>query len=274
MRIARSVASLGLVDIGDHVCWVVPAQDDFHGTARGYLSDGTQLGDKIMVVGPSSAGWPELLAPQSLLVDPAAGGAGPGGVGWDVDALAALVRREAETADRQGFRALRVLAHMDRIWPAGITAEQVADQELRLDAVIGGTAAMVVCAYPTPNFSPSALEQAASVHPHFTGHVERAPSFHLFHDSADCWSVTGVVDAEGADAFGTALAQLLRTTPTLRLRCEGLQLMDAAGLQTLAWAAAALPGRKVLLIGANPVVRKCWDLLGFDDPGVPAELVP
>lgn len=271
MRIARSVASLGPVDIGDHVCWMVPPQDDLRRTAKGYLSDGTHLGDKIMVVGSSSPGWPQLRAPRSVLVDPSAVS---GGVAWDADALVSLVRREAETADRQGFRALRVLAHMDRIWPAGISPEQVADQELRLDALIGGAAAMVVCAYAGRDFPPKVLEQAASVHPHFAGHVTRAPSFQLFHDSADCWSVSGVVDADGAEAFRIALDQLLRTTATLRLRCDGLQLMDVAGMRTLAEATGTLPGRKVLLAGANSVVRKCWDLLGFDDPAVCAELVP
>ncbi|MGW5354145.1 MEDS domain-containing protein [Streptomyces sp. NPDC004031] len=271
MRIARSVASLGPVDIGDHVCWVVPRPGDLRRAARGYLSDGRNLGDKIMVVGPSAPGWRDFRAPHGLLVDPAADG---GGVRWDVDALVKLVRQEAETADRQGFRALRVLAQMDRIWPADITAEQVADHELRLDALTGATAAMVVCAYASPGFAPKVLEQAASVHPHFAGAPAQAPSFHMFSQTADCWSVSGVVDADGAGAFRVAVTGLLRTLATLRLRCDGLQLMDAVGMQTLAEAAAALPGRKIVLERANPTVRRCWELLGYDDPAVPAELVP
>lgn len=271
MRIARSVASLGLVDIGDHVCWVVPRPDDFQRTARGYLSDGTHLGDKIMVVGSSSPAWPEFQDPQGLLVDPVAV---RGGVGWDADALVSLVRQEAENADRQGFRALRVLAQMDRIWPAGVTPEQVADQELRLDALTGGTAAMVVCAYASPGFAPKVLEQAASVHPHYTGPSAKAPTFQMSNEASDCWNVTGVVDADGVGAFRTAVAGLLRHTATLRLRCDGLQLMDVVGMQTLAEVAGAAPGRKILLERANPTVRRCWELLGYDDPAVPAELVP
>jgi anti-anti-sigma regulatory factor len=167
-----------------------------------------------------------------------------------------------------------VLAQMDRIWPAGITAEQVADQELRLDALTGGAAAIVVCAYAGPRFAPEVLEQAASVHPHFAGVPAQAPSFHMFNEAADCWSLSGVVDADGAGAFRVAVTGLLRTLATLRLRCDRLQLMDAVGMQTLAEAAAALPGRKIVLERANPTVRRCWELLGYDDPAVPAELVP
>ena len=270
MRIARSVASLGRVDIGDHVCWVVPQPGDFRQAARGYLSDGTSLGDKIMVVGSSSPAWLEFPPPHGLLVDPAAV---RGGAAWDMDALVALVRKEAETADRQGFRALRVLAEMDRIWPAGITTEQVADQELRLDALTGGTTAMVVCAYASPGFAPKVLGQAASVHPHFAGHIGQQPPFQIFSEAADCWRVSGVVDADGAGAFRAAVTGLLRTLATLRLRCDGLQLMDAVGMRTLAEAAAALPGRKIVLENANATVRRCWELLGYDDPAVPAELV-
>jgi anti-anti-sigma regulatory factor len=118
------------------------------------------------------------------------------------------------------------------------------------------------------------LEQAASVHPHFTGHSAKVPSFQMFNEAVDCWNVSGVIDADGAGAFRTAVTGLLRTTATLRLRCDGLQLMDAVGMQTLAEVAVALPGRKVLLERANPTVRRCWELLGFDDPAVPAELVP
>nr|WSX75017.1 MEDS domain-containing protein [Streptomyces sp. NBC_00899] len=271
MRIARSVASLGPVDIGDHVCWVMPRPGDFRNAALGYLSDGTHLGDKIMVVGSSAPAWLESPAPDGLLVDPVVV---HGGVGWDADELVSLVRQEAERADRQGFRALRVLAEMDRIWPADITAEQVADQELRLDALTGGTAAMVVCAYASPGLAPKVLEQAASVHPHFAGHPAQQPSFHIFSEAADCWRVSGVVDADGAGAFRAAVTGLLRTLATLRLRCDGLQLMDAVGMQTLADAAAAMPGRRIVLERANPTLRRCWELLGYDDPAVPAELVP
>lgn len=270
MRIARSGASLSPIDVGDHVCWAAPPKAEFQRTARAYLTDGTRLGDKIMVVGPPSPAWQlDLPAARGQLVDPAACD-----VGWDADALVSLVRQEAEAAGRQGFRALRVLANMDRIWPAGITPRQVADHELRLDAVIGGSAAMVVCAYAGTRFPTDLLGQAASVHPHFVGDRDAEPSFRVFSGGEDCWNVSGVVDADGAAAFHTAVTELLRTTSTLRLRCADLELIDAAGMRTLAEAAAAFPGRTITVENANALVRKCWELLSYDDPTVPVELVP
>ncbi|MEE4540404.1 MEDS domain-containing protein [Streptomyces sp. V4-01] len=264
------MASLAPVGVGDHVCWAVPAKADFQRAALAYLTDGTRLGDKIMVVGSPSRSWRlDLRGPQGVLVDPSACD-----VDWDANALVSLLRQEAEEAGRQGFRALRVLAHMDHFWPAGLTPRQVADHELRLDAVIGASAAMVVCAYAGSGFLPDVLGQAATVHPHFAGDRDAAPSFQVFSAGEDCWNVSGVVDADGAPAFHTAVTELLRTTDTLRLRCQGLELMDAAGMQALVEASGAHPGRTIMVEDANPLVRKCWELLGYDSPAVPVELVP
>jgi anti-anti-sigma regulatory factor len=270
VRIARSAAALSPMDIGDHVCWVVPPHDEFHQSAGAYLSDGDRLGDKIMVVGSPAPAWPEFRSRRALLIDPAAARAG---AGWDADALVALVRQEAEAAGRQGFRALRVLAQMDGIWPRDIGPEQIARQELRLDALISGSAALVLCAYPSAGFPSGILGQAAGVHPHFAGTRTGMAHFQMFSSGEDCWSVTGVVDADGAIAFHIAVTELLTTTASLRLRCDGLDMMDAAGMEVLAKAAGALPGRKILLESANPTVRRCWELLGYDDPAVPVELV-
>ncbi|MBY8877332.1 MEDS domain-containing protein [Actinacidiphila acidipaludis] len=272
MRIARSVAGLSPVDVGDHVCWVVPAEDEFQRAARDFLRDGAKIGDKLMVLGSVPPAWLEVQSPRALLIDPADA---TGGAGWDTDALVSLVGREAEAADRQGFRALRVLAQMERVWPEGTTPQQVADRELRLDALMGGgTAAIVVCAYPSSVFPPELLEQAGSVHPHFTGRLEQAPAFQLFHSAKGHWNLNGVVDADGAESFHAAVIGLLRNMPVLRLSCRGLQLIDASGMQMLVKAADAFPGHRIMVEDSNPTVRKCWELLGFDDPTIPVELAP
>jgi anti-anti-sigma regulatory factor len=84
--------------------------------------------------------------------------------------------------------------------------------------------------------------------------------------------VSGLVDSEGASAFGTAVIELLSTCDTLTLECENLEWMDAAGMTALAQSARRFPGRQVVLSRANETVRRVWGLLGYDSPVVPVEL--
>ena len=272
MRIAREVATLDSVDVGDHVCWLVAPGDDYHGTARSYLAGGERAGDKMLVVGTPRTRWLERHLPQGLLVDPAVERAG--GRPWDAEALLGLVRREARIADRQGFRALRVLAQMDRMWPDGVSTRELARHELGLDALAASRATIIVCSYQREAFPVAALQQAAGVHPHHAGRRVRMPDFRMFSVSADCWSVSGVVDLDGAAAFGTAVRELLASTSILSLHCQDLRLMDAAAMRALAEAALSIEGRKVLIEGANRTVRRNWSLAGYDSPQIPVELLP
>ncbi|MFE9425886.1 MEDS domain-containing protein [Kitasatospora sp. NPDC006697] len=260
------------MDVGDHVCWLVAPGDDYHGSARAYLVNGQRAGDKMLIVGTPPTRWLEQNLPQSLLVDPAVERAQ--GRSLDAEALLGLVRREAHTAGRQGFRALRVLAQMDRLWPGGATAGELARHETELDALVASQTAMVVCSYAREGFSVSALEQVAGVHPHHAGRRTGMPDFRMFNVDTDCWSVTGVVDFDGATVFGTAVRELLVSATNLSLYCQDLRLMDAAAMQALVQAALSLPGRRVLIKGANRTVRRNWSLAGYDAPQIPVELVP
>ncbi|MHA6765166.1 MEDS domain-containing protein [Streptacidiphilus sp. PAMC 29251] len=256
MRGTRALPTLDLVDVGDHVCWLVEQGDDFTSIARAFLADGALFGDKVLVVGAAE--------------DRRLHGGAAQGLFLDADAL----RREADTACREGFRALRVLAQADRLLPAGASAQTVARHELDLDALVADTGTLLVCAYHRASFGEASLELAVGAHPQQLGTWSMRPDFRMFSAGTDCWSVSGVVDAEGAAVFRTAVSELLARSATVRLRCQELQLMDAAGMEVLADCARARPGRKVVIEGANQTVRRCWTLLGYDTPQVPVELVP
>ncbi|MFC1415488.1 MEDS domain-containing protein [Streptacidiphilus cavernicola] len=296
MRLARDVATLDPVLAGDHVCWLVEPGEDLTPAARAFAADGVLFGDKVMVVGSPDSRWSVDGVARGLLVDPLAERSR--GTAWDGPAVLGAVRREADAACREGFRTLRVLAQMDRLWPAGASPEQVARHELGLDALVADSGAIVVCAYPRDGFSPAALAQATGVHPHHLGRASRAdgvdavdgsaagavpvvpppPGFRLFNAGPDRWSVSGVVDSEGAGAFHTAVSELLSSAPLvdgrpLRLSCEHLELMDTAGMRTLAAAARLLPDRRILVEQANDTVRRCWELLGFHLSQSAVELV-
>ncbi|MFJ8043325.1 MEDS domain-containing protein [Kitasatospora sp. NPDC096147] len=268
-RRSRHLATLDPVEVGDHVCWVTGPDEDFAGTARAFAADGALFGDKVLVIGSPEARWAPGGTARGVLVDPAAERPG-----WDAEAMLGLLRREADTACRQGFRALRVLARMDRVWPEGASPQEIARHELGLDSLVAGGAALVVCAYHRDAFRPGALEQAGAVHPQRLGGHRTPPAFRLFSVAPGCWGVSGVVDSEGAEAFRTALGELFARSATVRLRCEETEFMDAAGMRALAEATRAVPGRRVLLEHANETVRRCWTLLGYDHPLIPVELTP
>ena len=138
----------------------------------------------------------------------------------------------------------------------------------------GRAGALVVCAYRRDPFASGVMEQAAGVHPQHLG--TRRPvalSFRMFSQGPGCWSVSGVVDAEGAEAFGIAVSELVARSATVQLLCEELELMDAAGMRALR-AAAGLPGRRVVLRGVNATVRRPWSLLGFDASAGSMEMAP
>jgi len=257
-----------LVDPEDLVDLV--SYEDFAATAGAFIADAALFGDKVLLLGPAEAigAWPALW-PELVVIDP-----GPG-AGWEPAAIGNLVSRETRTADGQGFRALRVLAQMDRMWPAAPAAGQVVRHELGLDAMIAGGRALMVCAYRAARFDAAVLHQAAGVHPQLLGTSDPvAPSFRMYSQGPDCWSVSGVVDSEGADAFAVALRELVDSSQVLRLRYEDLELLDAAGMRALAEAAASHPGRRIVISGATATVRRAWTLLGHDISSPQVEMEP
>ncbi|WP_033214972.1 MEDS domain-containing protein [Kitasatospora phosalacinea] len=272
MRNSRAVPTLDPVEVGDHVCWLVGPDDDFTTTARAFAADGALFGDKVLLIGAPDTRWSLGGAPQGLVLDPVAERVG--GAAWDPAAMLETVRREADAASRQGFRALRVLARMDRVWPGGASPREIAQHELGLDGLLLAGSAVVVCAYHHVGFHPTALEQAVGVHPHQLGTHAEMPDFRMYSAGTDSWSVSGVVDFEGAGAFRTALDELVARCATVRLRCEDLELMDAAGMRALVDAARESPGRRIVIENADETFRRCWSLLGYDVPQIPVELAP
>ncbi|WP_180290722.1 MEDS domain-containing protein [Streptomyces sp. TLI_171] len=264
--------TLDPVGAGDHVCWLVGPDDDFTATARAFAADGALFGEKVLLIGAPDTRWSPDGAPQGLLVDPVAERAG--GAAWGAATMLDMVRQEAEAASRQGFRALRVLARMDRVWPGGVSPREIARHELDMDNLVLARTAVIVCAYHRSGFQPGTLEQAVGVHPHGLGTRAEMPGFRMYSAGTDCWSVSGVVDFEGAETFRTALEELVARSATVRLRCEDLALVDAAGMRALVDAACETPGRRIVVENADETFRRCWSLLGYDVPQIPVELAP
>ncbi|GAA2885906.1 hypothetical protein GCM10010517_49550 [Streptosporangium fragile] len=266
--------TLDPVEIGEHVCWIVdPAlgHQGYKAVTSTFLADGELFGDKVVIVG-------SLLDTSAftggtrgaVVVDPRSAGAdAAAGIG----SMLGLVRREADRAGRQGYRALRVLAVMDELVPPGVDVDELLAHELRLDEFVADREAIVVCAYGGDRFG-AALGHVACVH-----HLEleseprrSAPSFRMYNSGPGVWSVCGAVDADGAEVFRAALVTAAALAPTLRLRFDELELMDAAGMRALVEAATHSRVRRITVEGANATVRLCWEMLGYGTYDVPVEL--
>ncbi|MEW2288328.1 MEDS domain-containing protein [Streptomyces sp. NPDC047841] len=260
MRAPRTLTTLDEVDTGDHVCQVLDPADDVVDRSRAFVADGELYGDKVVIVGPMLQADSEF---ARLVLDPARLGG----------SLLAAVRREAATADRQGFRSLRVLRHVAPGCRAART-DELLRSELALEEFAADTGALVVCAYHAADWDLPALQRLGCVHPHRLGSPPVSPAFQVFRAGKEGWAVTGIVDGDGADAFRAVLCALLAQRDTVRLFCHALEFFDASGMTALADAARHLPDRKIILEGANDTVRLTWELSGFAFPDIPVVMAP
>ncbi|WP_042375469.1 MEDS domain-containing protein [Streptacidiphilus neutrinimicus] len=260
MRAARTLAALDEVGTGDHVCQMLGPADDVADRSRAFVADGALFGDKVVVVGTAPRAMGEFV---QRVLDPAR---------LDGSLLTA-VRREAENAGREGFRSLRVLHHVtpgDRAQ----RDERLLRSELDLEEFAADSGALVVCVYGGAGWDAPTLEKVRCVHPHHLGASPTSPAFQVYRTGRDGWTVNGVVDSDGAPAFGAIMRTLLAQLATVRLLCHGLEFFDAAGMSALADAAQSLPDRKVVCEGTNETVRMVWELSGFAVPAVPVVMAP
>jgi len=259
VRAARTLATLDEAGIGDHVCQLMAPADDVMDRSRAFVADGALFGDKVMIVGRAVEAAGEF---AQTVLDPAR----------LEGSLIGAVRREAESAGREGYRSLRVLNHVTPgAWPEG--PEALLRSELDLEEFAADSGTLVVCAYRGAEWDASTLEEVRCVHPHYVG-SRPAPPFTVYRTGKEGWTVNGVIDAEGADAFGAVLRTLLAQSATVRLLCHGLEFLDAATMNTLAEASRHLPDRKVVLEGTNETVRLAWELSGFAVPSIPVVMAP
>jgi len=265
---ARLAEGFGALRPGEHVCWLVGSGEDYASGARTFAVQGRMRGDSVLIVGQrpvDCASWP---GGAVAVVDPAAGG-GPGAPNglapWE------LVHRRVETLKVRGG-ALRVLAQMEQLVPAGSRFEDLVALELGWGQWAAGRGASVVCAYRQDAWSETVLRDAACMHSGQVGSRQLAVSFRMTFVEAGCWRVDGVVDFVAAPAFGAAARTALGRGAQLRLRFDGLDMIDAAGMQELAHAVRSVHGGSVRVEGANPTIRRLWRLSGFDTSAAAVEI--
>ncbi|MFJ9344512.1 MEDS domain-containing protein [Streptomyces sp. NPDC101733] len=256
------------IDVGDHACWVIDGVRRLSTDAAPYVADGALFGDRVVLVGSADpvaevrrlGSFPA----SAVVIDPFE----------TAGSVVAAVDRELRRARREGFRSVRVLACResgDCGTPAGMAA--LLDSELGLDEIAAAGGATVVCAYLPGSWDAPQLEQVMCVHPQTLGTRPALPAFHMFRSGSEGWKVRGVIDSDGAHAFGSVLRAATLNARAVRLCFEDVELIDAAGMRALVDAALHLPDRSVTVEGANRTVRRSWQLSGYAVPEIPVEVL-
>lgn len=266
MRGTRALATLDDIDVGDHACWVVDGTRLLSTGSAPYVADGALFGDRFVLVGSvGSLAEVRRLRPlpaSAVVIDPLESSG----------SVVAAIDQELKRARREGFRSVRVLVCRESKSdaPGGMAA--LLDSELGLDEIAALGGATVVCAYLPGSWDALELEQVMCVHPQTLGSRPELPTFHMFRSGSEGWKVTGVIDSDGAHAFGSVLRAAALHTSAIRLCFEDVELIDAAGMRALVNAALHLPDRSVTVEGANRIVRLTWQLSGYATPEIPVEV--
>lgn len=267
-RLVGQASRLDGLGHGAHACWVVDFAEQFNSGAADYFSEGFRLGDKPLWFGPAYADTGPASAAPVTTVDPRVAVLGGGPV--DPAAMFARFRREAETAWRDGFDGLRVMADMDWLLAVAPARADLTAFELMLDQVVNELAATVVCAYRSGHFDAQTVTEVAAVHPLTVGRPPAPPGFRIWNHAAATWSVAGEVDAQNGELFGRVVRVAADGQEALWLRVTGLTFVAVAGINAIVGLMEARPELSVTIEGANPLLRQCWELLELDRqlPGV------
>lgn len=253
-----------VLDAGGHICLVVDDDHAYDDLAAGFLASGLARGEKTVAFGPLDSPLQEKLGPLAAIVaDPYVAFLQRGSL-RPAD-MFAMFREQTGIARREGFSRLRVAADMDWLLPSGAGSEEAIGFEVLLDRVVSELDATVLCAYRRSSFDPETVRGMGCVHPVVAG--DEPPPFRLVAGADGAWELSGEIDVACAALLGTALRATAAAPWVLDL--SGLNFADVVGLRTLAMAAvdAELP---LEARGASPVVRRTWEIAGFDQlaPGV------
>ncbi|MBS2963354.1 MEDS domain-containing protein [Actinocrinis puniceicyclus] len=256
------------------MCWLVGSSEDYALGAETFAAQGKSLDERLLIVGRHPGGEHTRLG-GAVVIDPVADGRlaanGPTAP-WDF--INRRINRRVGGMDVGAGRGgtLRVLAQMERLVPPGCGLNDLVELELGWGQWAASSGASVVCAYRQDAWQESILRDVSCVHSGQMGNRRLAVSFRMSYVAAGCWRVDGVIDFVAAPAFGTATRAALTRNGLVRLRFDGLDMIDAAGIQALAHAVRAVRGAKVRVEGANTTVRRLWQLSGFNTAAVAVEI--
>lgn len=250
---------------GQHVCWFPDGPTAYAAGAETFAAQARSVGDRVLIIGAKPVGLSTWCG-DATIIDPFESPASS----HNARAPWELVPRHVRGLGSDSAGSLRVLAKMAHLMPPGRRFDELAALELGWGHWAAGHGASVVCAYPRDAWDESTLRDLACMHSGQLGTSRLAASFRMTCVEPGWWKVDGVVDFVAAGAFGVAVRAALARGGTVGLRFDGVEMIDAAGIDELVRATRESRGGVVRVEGANPTVRRLWQLSGF---GVTTEAV-
>lgn len=250
---------------GEHVCWQVSSPQEYAQGQRELIAHTARSGARLLIVGSPVDGAD--VAGAVRVLDSAFGASSARAAG----AVSHVVRREVHEARRSGQK-VRVLAGMDHLARPRQSLEELITHEMDLGelATHGGTS--VVCAYSRTLWNPGMIQDLAAVHSRVIGLQPRTAVFRLTRADAESWWLEGTVGLESLRAFSAAVRGALARTPRARLRCTGLDLIDAAAWRALVETVVQAGDGSLVLEDVNEIVRATWRMSGYAGYGAAIEV--
>ncbi len=262
----------------DHACWAYSSRPERDAAAVEWLLDGARLKQRLFVVTADEDGGEELLAPVAR-ADPRVAHAVANfdvnqlydlSAPIDAEAQLALYSEEVARAVADGFNGIRVFCDITALIADPNRRASHARWEHVADAwMASGNPLAPLCAYDVRvvGDQPQAV---MALHPLRHGPEDTAPPFGLYCESSKT-VLDGEVDPFGVPALASALAALPEGPRSLDV--SDLSYLCVRAAATLAGAAQTAANKQpnLSLIGAQPIVRRIWQILDFDMRMLPDE---
>lgn len=275
---ARTIAGIGGVAPGDHLCFAFDERSQFVGVTSRYILDGLAASQRVACFFDDDLAGGTIRALETRIPD-LAGGVRRGALvlgsfneaylpegKFDPDARVMAYEAMARAALSDGFAGLRVMGEATRVLNDRAVRERWPGYELRADLLASELQVVALCAYDRTRSDAEGLRMLRSVHGGSIGGWDPSPHFFLHAAPGASLVVAGEVDFTSADTVAGAMTQAASRVSTPSIDLSGLRFVDVAGMRSLIAGIRALSRHhpRVVITGASPTFRRVWSLLGCD----------
>lgn len=280
---AHSSADPSALRPGEHLCWAFDDDERFTSSLAAFVSAGLAARQRVACyltddrVDPFEASlraaFPETedaVRDGSLVLGGFTDAYLPEGE-FDPDARIDDYAEMARDALEDGYDGLRVAGE------ATVMVNEFPDEwtayEIRADLLTARLNLVACCAFDVRVCELEALTLLRAVHAKAYGGPEGEPVFHVRAGRDGALTFAGEIDAGNSTIVQSAATRAAMDVESRTLDVGELRFADVSGVRAVAATAQAIGGDgPVSIVGASPIFRRVWSLLGFDRE-VNAELV-